>query len=121
MTETPTSTYWIDGEGILCSNLKNAPAATVAVREDVFRKFTEMTGGKKFRMIIDLSSAGPINRDIRAFYSDIYPQAVIALAFVAGSPLAAMMARLYAGIRPAAFPCRTFGSEQEAREWIRQF
>ena len=121
VVETPTSTYWIDSEGILCVISKKANEVDLETRKKNFNEFRSVTGNKKMCMLIDITNSAPVTRETRNFNAKELPRAFKAIAFVCRSPLAKMLAHLFLGFNSDNLPTKIFSREAEAREWLRQY
>jgi hypothetical protein len=119
--DTPTSTYWIDGEGILCAISKKNDDVNLDIRKKLFDEFRQTTGGKKMCMMIDITNSSPVSRETRNYNAKQLPKAFKAIAFICRSPLDRMLAHLFLGINSDSLPTKIFSKEADARVWLRQY
>lgn len=119
VTETKTSTYWFDEEGILYVIGKNENSP-FEERKKQTEEFIRMLNGKKICAIMDITQSPPSTREIREYNLKMLPQIFKCAAFVTSSVLGRMLVNLYLGISPLPFPAKIFATEQEAHAWIRQ-
>lgn len=121
ITETPTSIYWFDGDGILYSITKKAPAPTLEETKEQLEEFKKMAQGRKFCMIGDVTHTVPSDRAVREFAAAEIPNLVVAMAMLSASPMGRMLANLFFAIKPPTYPCKMFTTEKQAKEWIKQY
>ena len=120
----PTSTLWFDEDGILYSQpKKGAPQPQTReesmVQMDAFRK---LVGGKKTCMILETdNSATTPKKEDRDWIAAELNSVTKAMAIISTSPLGRMVANLFFGLKPPAYPVKFFANQTEAKEWIKQY
>jgi hypothetical protein len=120
----PTSVMWFDEDGILYSVAKpNAPREQS--REESVRQmeeFRKIIGGKKTCMVTETNgSAPPPKKEDRDWIAAELNSVVKAMAIISTSPFTRMVASLFFGFKPPAYPYKFCANETEAREWIKQY
>ncbi|UPT67367.1 MAG: STAS/SEC14 domain-containing protein [Sphingobacteriales bacterium JAD_PAG50586_3] len=121
VTETPTSIYWFDEDGILCSVNKKAPEPTMEEIRQQLEDFNKMAQGRKFCMLGDVTNSTPSSKETREFAATEIPKLVIAMAMVSASPMGRMLANLFFALKPAPYPAKMFATVAEAKAWLRQY
>jgi hypothetical protein len=120
--EHPTSTWWIEENGILCSvSKKNAPELSREQSIAQFEDLKRITGDARLCLLLDITYARPGKREDRDFAAEELNKIVKAMAFVSNSALGKMVANVFFNLKPPPYPVKMFTSEQEAREWLRQY
>lgn len=124
LIEWPTSTLWFDEDGILYSVPKpNAPQPqTREESQKQMDEFRKVVGGKKTCMILatDPSSPPPKKED-RDWIAKELDSITKAMAIISTSPLSRMVANLFFGFKPPAYPVKFFSNKEEAKAWIKQY
>lgn len=122
--EWPTSIMWFDEDGILYSVSKpgDHPPQTREESQKQMEKFREITGGKKTCMILETSktSRSPQKED-RDWIARELDSVTRAMAIISTSPLSRMVANLFFGFKPPAYPVKFFSDKEEAKAWIKQY
>ncbi|HWY10437.1 MAG TPA: hypothetical protein VN026_03875 [Bacteroidia bacterium] len=122
--EFPTSTMWFDEDGVLYSVPKSG-AQHVQTREESQKQmdeFRKITGGKKTCMILETdSSAPPPKKEDRDWIAQELDSVTKAMGIISTSPLGRMLANLFFGFKPPAYPVKFFSNQVEAKEWIKQY
>ena len=117
-----TSTWWIEGNGILCSiSKKDAPDITREQGMSQLEDLKRITGGRKLCMLLDITYARPTKREDREYGAEELTKVVKALALISKSALGKMVANLFFNLKPPPYPTKMFNEEQEAREWLNQY
>ena len=78
---------------------------------------TRAVGGDDIRLMVDLRDLGSIDRPAREFFMDLYTN-YRAVALLASSAPARMLANVFLGLKRGPIPTRMFGSETEAVAWL---
>ncbi len=122
--EWPTSVMWFDELGILYS-IPKPGAPTEQTREESeiqMNEFRKIIKGKKTCMITQTnSSAAPPKKEDRDWIAKELDSVVKAMAIIYDSPLGRMVANLFFGLKPPAYPVKFFANEIDAKEWIKQY
>jgi hypothetical protein len=119
--DTPNSISWFDENGILCSVLKNNPELPINEQKKQFEEFRKEQKGKKVCMLIDITDARPVSKQSRELTAKELPGLIIAMAFISRSALGKMLANLFLGLKVPPYPVKVFSSENEAKEWLKQY
>lgn len=122
--EFATSIMWFDEEGILYS-VPKAGAVHPQTREESQRQmdeFRKITGGIKRCMVLQTDSASPPpKKEDRDWISGELESVTKAMAIISTSPLSRMVANLFFGLKPPAYPVKFFSNETDARDWVKQY
>lgn len=122
--EWPTSIMWFDEDGILYSSSKPGEPE-VQTKEESLRqmeKFRKIIGGKKTCMILETNkSARPPRKEDRDWIAKELESVTKAMAIISTSPLSRMVANLFFGFKPPAYPVKFFSNQEEAKAWIKQY
>ena len=124
LIEWPSATMWFDEDGVLYSIPKpNAPQPKSKEEALVeMEKFRKLLGYKKTCMIsISESTAPPPKKEDREWIGRELDSIIKALAIISTSPLSRMVANLFFGLKPPAYPVKFFSNQQDAKEWIKQY
>ena len=124
VTEWPTSTVWFDEDGVLYSKPKPVKykSQTKEESEKQLEEFRKLTGGKKVCMILETDhSAPPPKREDRDWIAKELDSITKAMAIISTSPLSRMLANLFFGFKPPAYPVKFFANEKEAKKWISKY
>ena len=121
VSELPTSTTWIDENGICCSISKKHPPQTLEETKKGVEEFKKITKGKKVCLLIDTTNSTPSSKEVRDYAAEIFPDLVKAIAMVSKSALGRMIANLFFGLKPPPYPVKMFSEETEAKEWLKQY
>lgn len=117
----PSSTFWFDEDGILCSiSKKTAPQTMEEVIKEV-EGFKKIIGDKKVCMLADVTNNSESTREVRNYAAVELPKIIKAIAMVSKSALGKMLANLFLSIKSQPYPTKMFNDETEAREWLKQF
>jgi hypothetical protein len=119
--ETPTSTMWLDEDGILCSIAKKAPAQSLEMARKNLDIINSITGGKKVCLLSDSTNSSAANKEMRDFAAEVIPQIAKAIAILSRSALGKMSANLFFALKKQPYPVRFFNNEKEAKEWLKQY
>lgn len=115
---------WFDEEGILYSIPKPGAvhAQTREESEKQMAEFRKITGGKKRCMILQAdNSAPPPQKEDRDWIARELDSVTKAMGIISTSPLSRMVANLFFGLKPPAYPVKFFSNEMEAKAWIKQY
>jgi hypothetical protein len=117
------STLWME-EGIVFSTPRSdtrREQTQEQIKEEI-RILKEFTGGEKVCLILETSgnSRSPKKED-RDFLAEQLESITKAMAIVTSSPLSRMVANLFFGLKPPAYPAKIFKDVESAKEWIRQY
>jgi hypothetical protein len=121
VTETFTSTYWFDENGILCSVAKKVPPQSLEETMRLMDEFKTMLGDRKVCMLIDSTNSGESSREVRDYAAVEFPKFIKAMALVSSSELGKMLANLFFNLKHQPYPTKMFTGETEAKEWLKQY
>lgn len=119
------SVIWFDEDGIMYSVPK--PGAPVEQTVDEIKKemdrFRQIIGPKKKVCIILKMdpNAPPPKRELRDLAATEIESVTKAMAIITTSPLSRMIANLFFGLKPSAYPVKMFTDVGEAKAWIKQY
>jgi hypothetical protein len=115
--ETPLATCWIE-EGVLCVNPKNVDRDGEGVRRH-YEILHPHLNSKRLCWLIDLGSVCKnFDIDARRMIEKELPLLCTALAIIADTPCAKMVANYFHTIRHYEVPVEVFANEKSAREWL---
>lgn len=123
LIEWPTATMWFDEDGVLFS-VPKPHAPQPQTKEEALRQmdeFRKIINNKKTCMITcSDSTAPPPRKEDRDWIAKELDAVVKAMAIITVSPLSRMVANLFFGLKPPAYPVKFFNNRQDAKEWIKQ-
>lgn len=122
--EWPTSIMWFDEDGILYSVSKpvEKPPQTKEESLKQMEEFRKLTGGKKTCMILETAKTStPPKKEDRDWIAKELDSVTKAMAIISTSPLSRMVANLFFGFKPPAYPVKFFSNQDEAKAWIKQY
>jgi len=119
--DTPTSTYWFDEDGIVCSISKKAPALSFEETKALLEQFQKDMNGKKVCILIDVTHSSETTREVRDYVAQEFPKFVKAIAMVSDSALGKMLANLFFSLKSQPYPTKMFNDEKEAKDWLKQY
>ncbi|MFL5764062.1 MAG: STAS/SEC14 domain-containing protein [Bacteroidia bacterium] len=119
--DTPSSVYWYDDNGILCSISKKAPPLTLEESKAVLDDFKRNLRTEKVCMLIDVTHTSESTREVRDYAAEEFPKFVKAIAMLSDSALGKMLANLFFRLKTQPYPVKMFTDEKDAKEWLKQF
>ena len=119
--EWPTSTMWVDENGILCAVMKKVPPATLEESQRSIEEFKKVMGENKFCMLLEITNSTPSSKEVRDHGAAELPKIIKALGMISRSPLSKMVANLFFALKPPLYPTKMFAEEKEAKEWLKQY
>lgn len=121
--EFKASYCWIDKDGIVYSVPKlDAPELSREETDEEVKAFKNYIGNKKVCLLIESNpKAKPPSKEDRDHISKIFDSICKAMAIITTSPVSKMIANLFFGLKPPAYPAKMFTSEIEAKEWLKQY
>jgi len=117
----PSSVFWFDEDGILCSISKKTSPPTLKEVVKTIEDFKKIIGPKKICMLTDASNSGESTKEIRDYAAAEFPKFIKAIAIISKSALGKMLANLFFNIKSQPYPTKMFNDEQEARKWLKQY
>lgn len=124
LIEWPTSLMWFDEDGILYSVSKPGEPPDQTREESLrqMQEFRKIIGGKKTCMILESGkTARPPKKEDRDWIAKELDSVTKAMAIISVSPLSRMVANLFFGFKPPAYPVKFFSNKEEAKDWIKQY
>jgi hypothetical protein len=104
---------------------KPGVAEPVLTREETLaqmKDFKKIIGNKKVCMILETNAnSKPPKKEDRDFIAEQLTDITKAMGIISSSPLSRMVANLFFGLKPPAYPVKFFSNEKEAKEWIKQY
>lgn len=119
--EFPTSSFWFDSDGILCSISKPAPPLSLEDTKKTMGDFMRIIGDKKVCMLVDVTHSAESTREVREYAAEEFPKFVKAIAMISKSALGKMLANLFFTLKSQPYPTKMFNDEEEARKWLKQY
>ena len=117
--EGKIATYWFDN-GILVSLSKN-PKRTVENIAGNVELVKQITNNKPVPLLIYLSNSPVPDKAARKFSTEQLPTIYKAMAMVSKPGLSKFIMNILFSIKPPPIPMKSFTSDKEAKEWLRQF
>ena len=125
LIDWPTATMWFDEDGVLYSVPKTGVPQPQLNREETaaeMEKFRQLLGNQKRCMILQTdSTAPPPKKEERDWISQELNSVTKAMGIISVSPLSRMVANLFFGLKPPAYPVKFFSNEKDAKAWIKQY
>lgn len=123
--DQPTSILWFDEDGVMYSKPKQGVPEPELSREETIKQIAvikKIIGYKKTCMILETNTnlKAPKKED-RDFIAEQLNEITKAMGIISSSPLSRMIASLFFGLKPPAYPVKFFLNEKEAKEWIKQY
>jgi hypothetical protein len=119
--ELPTSTIWLDDEGILRSISKKAPKQTLEQTRNSLEILKKYINNQKVCMLLDVTNSSEAPREVRDFAAQALPEIAKAIAMISQSALGKMLANLFFSLKSHPYPVKIFNNENEALQWLRQY
>ena len=117
--EGEIATYWFDN-GILVSLSKN-PKRTVENIAGNVELVKQITNNKPVPLLIYLSNSPVPDKAARKFSTEQLPTIYKAMAMVSKPGLSKFIMNILFSIKPPPISMKSFTSDKEAKEWLRQF
>jgi hypothetical protein len=117
--EGEIATYWFE-DGYLVSLSKN-PKRTVENITGNVALVKEITGNKKYPLLIYLSNSPVPDKATRKFASEQLPLIYSAMAMVSKPGLSKFIMNILFNLKPPPIPMKSFTDESEAKQWLKQF
>jgi len=118
--DTPILIFWIDAEGILCSIGKPVPHTLEPMKETV-AILKKVLNGKIVCSLADNTHSQYVSKTVREYVAQEMPHLYKAVASISRSYLGKTIVNFYLVLKPPPFPMRMFNSEDQARNWLRQY
>lgn len=118
------SVIWLDEHEILYSVPKEDAPVEQSIEEmkEEMDRFRDIIGHKKVCLILEAakSSKSPPKHQ-RDFLASELNSVTKAMAIITSSPLSRMIANLFFGLKPPAYPVKMFTDVEAAKAWILQY
>ena len=111
--------YCLD-DGILISDLKPVQRTVENIAANV-ALVKQITGNKRIPLLIFLKRSPVPDKETRKFSAAQVPQIYLAMAMVSKPGLSMLVMKMVFQLKKPPIPTRSFTSEAEARNWLRQF
>lgn len=111
--------YWFE-DGILVS-LSKAVKRTVGNISHNVAFVKELTGGERVPLLIYLAKSPIPDKATRKLSAEMLPANYKAMAMVSEPGLAQLIMKIIFKLKPSPIPVKSFTSDLEAREWLKQF
>ncbi|MFL5763813.1 MAG: STAS/SEC14 domain-containing protein [Bacteroidia bacterium] len=119
--ESQNGWWWLSNDILYSVGKKDPVKLSKEEEEAEFAAFKKVAGDSKVCMIIDITHAKPTGKQERDKAAEELNKLVKAMAMVTASPLGRMVANLFFGLKPPAYPVKMFTNLEEAEKWIRQY
>ena len=117
--EGTIATYWFD-DGILVSLSKNLQRTVENIKGNVaFVK--RITHNQKVPLLIYLTKSPVPDKETRIYSTTQLPEIYTAMAMVSKPGLSKFIMNILFAWRQPPIPMKSFTSDQQAREWLKQF
>ena len=119
-----SSHLWISKEGIVYSSPKTDAYRELSHEEIKMQmdNFRTIIGNKKVCIVLESNpKAKPTKKEQRDFIASELSSVVKAMALITSSPASRIIANLFFGFKPPAYPVKMFSDEAKATEWIKQY
>jgi len=113
------ATYWFE-EGILVS-LSKSPRRTVENIRGNVALVKQITGNKRFPLLIYLTDSPVPDKATRKFSTEQLPTIYSAMAMVAKPGLSKFIMNILFSLKPPAIPMKSFTDDQAAKKWLQQY
>ncbi len=117
--ETHLATLWFDEHGILCALAKHNER-TIETQKAAYAFISEISGNKKVCLLSDASNMTPPTRELREYMNQELPKYFKAMAMISETMLGKTMANTFMALKDP-IPMQMFATEEEAREWLKQY
>lgn len=119
--ELDTIFLWFDEDGIGNIISRNIGKRTLERVQKTIESLKRIAPDEKMCMIVDTTFSSENTREARQYATKEFPTLFKALAVVSSSTFGRMVANIYVAVSSQPYPIKFFKSEQEAKEWLRQF
>ena len=109
--------YWVDEDGILHGISKKAKRTMENVRDN-FELVQQITGGRKVAALLDTTHSSPYDTNTFLYLQEELCKAYKAIAYVSRSTVGAVIDAIHTCVP---VPVRFFSSEEEAKNWLKEF
>lgn len=119
--QTRTAEVSANADGCVVIRIRAGAEQTLADAQENLSATQQACGGRRQRLIVDISRGLPLQPEVRHFYTgEKLVQSFLALALlVEASPFGRIMGNVYLRIARPGIPTRLFADESAAVEWLR--
>jgi hypothetical protein len=119
-TETRTEIIELGDDGVLRCTVKATDRHDLEDARENVGAASEMAGGRRMPLLLDMRQARNVSREARAHYSgDENAPNILALAMLIDSPLGVVIGNFFLKVNRPPYPLRLFRNEREAEQWLR--
>jgi hypothetical protein len=118
--EGELATFWLDENGILCAVSKDT-VRTLEKQKENYAFIRQIIGDKKVCLLSDTTTSSPQDKETRDYSALELPKIFKAMAVISDSASGRFTANVYKEIKKEPVPIQIFNSEEEAKEWLKQF
>jgi hypothetical protein len=116
----PKFRMWLRPDGIVAMVFASRIETDLADAVAAIDAMTELTGGRRSPLLVDMHGSGPQTRAARleaARRDDV----VSAVALIVDTPLGRMLGNFFLSVNKPPFPVRLFDNETSAVAWLQTF
>jgi hypothetical protein len=117
MYEGEIATYWFE-DGILVSLSKNVKRTVENISSNV-SLVKQITGNKKFPLLIYLSPSPVPDKETRNFSKEKLPEIYSAMAMISKPGLSQFIMNILFRFTKPPIPMKSFTNDKEAKEWLK--
>jgi hypothetical protein len=117
--ESPIAHIWLDDDGILCIVTKNVARTGENVKAH-YSKVNELIN-EKVCCLVDLQICKDFHLESREVILDEAPALYKAFALIAQKPCEQFISKFFMPLEKEGLPVRSFYTEEEARDWLKNF
>jgi len=111
---------WLRPDGIVQLVFTSRVATDLADALAAIDAMTELTGGRRSPVLVDMHGSGPQDRSARSEAARL-GDAVSAVALIVDTPLSRTLGTFFLRVNKPPFPVRLFDNEASAVAWLRAF
>ena len=111
---------WLRPDGIVQLVFTSRVATDLADALAAIDAMTELTGGRRSPVLVDMHGSGSLDRSARSEAARL-GDAVSAVALIVDTPLSRALGTFFLRVNKPPFPVRLFDNEASAVAWLRAF
>ena len=116
----PKFRIWLRPDGIVQLVFTSRVATDLADALAAIDAMTELTGGRRSPVLVDMHRSGPQDRSARSEAARL-GDAVSAVALIVDTPLSRTLGTFFLRVNKPPFPVQLFDNEASAVAWLRAF
>ena len=120
VVETELGQYWFDEEGIL-NSLSKSPLRTLENTRKNFEIIRHMSGHRRVCLLVHLSRSARPDKATLTYVAGQLPTVYKAMAMVSDSNIGSLIMNLLFRFNAPSIPMKSFSTEVQARQWLRQY